>query len=129
MIPKWEVEAYPGGPVIALNGTIQEVRNALIKLNPSWDIDYPDRNISRRDATIEARRDTQFNLYNCFGRWPGTNRGPIVDGIRYLRRTNGRPTEGPGPGKCSRVSCSYNAAIYWCNDVSSSISQACHWTA
>jgi len=27
------------------------------------------------------------------------------------------PANGPGPGACGRVSCSWNSAIYWCNDV------------
>lgn len=42
----------------------------------------------------------------------------IKEGIRYLRGVNGKPSNGPGPGNCGRVSCSYNSAIWWCNDVS-----------
>lgn len=40
------------------------------------------------------------------------------DGIAYLKSVTGTPVNGPGPGTCNRVSCSYNSAIYWCNDVS-----------
>lgn len=41
-----------------------------------------------------------------------------IDNVR--RKTNPkRPTNGPGPGKCSLASCYRDAAIYWCNDVSS----------
>ncbi len=29
----------------------------------------------------------------------------------------GRPANDAGPGNCGRVSCSYDAAIWWCNDV------------
>lgn len=42
----------------------------------------------------------------------------VKQGIEYLGTVAGTPTEGPGPGACGRVSCSYGAAIYWCNDVS-----------
>ncbi|KAE8135101.1 hypothetical protein BDV38DRAFT_294917 [Aspergillus pseudotamarii] len=40
----------------------------------------------------------------------------IEEGIRYLHSVPGQPTNGPGPGNCGRVSCSYNSAIWWCND-------------
>lgn len=36
--------------------------------------------------------------------------------VYYLRRVPGKPTNGPGPGNCGRVSCSWNTGIYWCND-------------
>lgn len=39
--------------------------------------------------------------------------------MAYLRGYPGMPELGPGPGACSRVSCSDKAAIYWCNDVCS----------
>lgn len=45
----------------------------------------------------------------------------IKQGIQYLGTVSGTPTEGPGPGNCGRVSCSYGGAIYWCNDVSTAI--------
>ncbi|KAL4963126.1 uncharacterized protein BDV14DRAFT_177264 [Aspergillus stella-maris] len=38
---------------------------------------------------------------------------PITEGIEYLRKRKGRPDL--DPSKCTVVSCSYNAAIYWCN--------------
>jgi hypothetical protein len=43
----------------------------------------------------------------------------IYEGIDYLNGI-GAPGVDPGPRVCARVSCSYNAAIFWCNDVSSS---------
>lgn len=42
----------------------------------------------------------------------------VQQGISYLGAIPGTPTNGPGPGSCGKVSCSYNAAIYWCNDAS-----------
>ncbi|KAK0667498.1 hypothetical protein QBC41DRAFT_395963 [Cercophora samala] len=40
----------------------------------------------------------------------------IFDGIAYLRRLNGTARNGPGPANCGRVSCSWDAAIIWCNE-------------
>ncbi|KAI1817778.1 hypothetical protein GGS20DRAFT_530764 [Poronia punctata] len=47
----------------------------------------------------------------------------IEQGIKYLRgikdddgNGNGNCTVGPGPGNCTRVSCSYNSGIWFCND-------------
>jgi hypothetical protein len=42
----------------------------------------------------------------------------IQDGIDFLQSNGLICDVGPGPGNCVRVSCSYNAAIYLCNDVS-----------
>jgi hypothetical protein len=42
----------------------------------------------------------------------------IKEGVNYLRGVPGRPWLAAGPGKCARVSCSWNSAIWWCNDVS-----------
>ncbi|PSR82213.1 hypothetical protein BD289DRAFT_371632, partial [Coniella lustricola] len=40
----------------------------------------------------------------------------LYQGIAYLNGIPGFPSNGPGPGTCGRVSCSYSSAIYWCND-------------
>ncbi|KAK4654440.1 hypothetical protein QC762_403755 [Podospora pseudocomata] len=40
----------------------------------------------------------------------------IAQGIDYLRRVSGMAKSGPGPGNCGRVSCNWNAAIWFCND-------------
>ncbi|KAL4885944.1 hypothetical protein BJY04DRAFT_179578 [Aspergillus karnatakaensis] len=48
--------------------------------------------------------------------WDRAGREAINNGIDYLRGVPGQPVAGPGPGACARVSCSYNSAIWWCND-------------
>ncbi|KAI0543070.1 hypothetical protein GGR58DRAFT_7818 [Xylaria digitata] len=40
----------------------------------------------------------------------------IRQGISYLHKIHGECTNGPGPGNCSRVSCSYHSGIWFCND-------------
>ncbi|KAH6693947.1 hypothetical protein F5X68DRAFT_258737 [Plectosphaerella plurivora] len=124
--PEWEVEVTPGGETVVLNGTIEEVHTQLLKLNPTWDADFPDNDLDKRQtdfsdwsdgsAALQKRTDFSNSQYNCFGRWGFVDREHIQRGINYLSRVTGRPRNGAGPGNCGRVSCSYNSAIYWCND-------------
>ncbi|KAA8649879.1 uncharacterized protein ATNIH1004_002558 [Aspergillus tanneri] len=112
----WEVETKPGGPTVALNGTIQEIYAELIEINPIYDLDFAARateaSISNDDGTPHLRKrfDVTCNIYTK------TLRTRIQEGITYLRGVSGRSTNGPGPGNCGRVSCSYNSAIWWRND-------------
>jgi hypothetical protein len=95
-------------------------------LNPNWDEEYISNSTdttggaSKRDSDshLFSRTDFRGSKYTCRGRWPECHPNPIRRGIEYLRYVQGRPRNGPGPGNCGRVSCSYNAAIWWCNDVS-----------
>ncbi|ROV94977.1 hypothetical protein VMCG_08367 [Cytospora schulzeri] len=48
--------------------------------------------------------------------WPEANEYWIAEGIDYLNEVPGKPSNAPGPGECGRVSCSWSAAIWWCND-------------
>ncbi|EJT76863.1 hypothetical protein GGTG_06777 [Gaeumannomyces tritici R3-111a-1] len=40
--------------------------------------------------------------------------GPVADAVAYLRNHYGSAWN--DAGSCGRVSCSYGAAVYWCND-------------
>lgn len=109
-IPQWEVEVSPGGETLNLSGTVEEVHSQLLQLNHDWDTQYLEHKLTKRT-------DFSRSKYFCGRRWPRTGAGPIYDGINYLRRVPGRPANDAGPGNCGRVSCSYDAAIWWCNDV------------
>ncbi|KAB8272197.1 hypothetical protein BDV30DRAFT_133364 [Aspergillus minisclerotigenes] len=113
----WEVETTPGGEKVVLNGTIQEVYTELLKINPRFDGDFAEyaakNELARRDnsaSSLNKRNDVKCNNYQQ------AIRRRIEEGIRYLHSVPGQPTNGPGPGNCGRVSCSYNSAIWWCND-------------
>ncbi|UNI17267.1 hypothetical protein JDV02_003624 [Purpureocillium takamizusanense] len=113
VIPQWEVEVSPAGPKAALNGTIEHVHEELVKLNPDWDATYLNDSLS----TLQRRNVFGSSPgYFCRRRWGDALASEIRIGIRYLRGVHGRPTNGPGWGTCSRVSCSWNSAIWWCND-------------
>lgn len=106
----WDVQV-PDGSTVVLNGTIQEVYTQLLDLHPNADLS-PSTVVSKRTNLKLSKRDS----VTC-GNWPLANKGYIQDGITYLRTVAGAPRNGPGPGNCGRVSCSNNAAIWWCNDV------------
>lgn len=119
--PQWEVEVSPGGPVVVLNGTAEEVHEELLAMNPNWDSDFPIDLPEDTDgrSTLERRTDFSGAKVECWDQ--RVDSSEIRTGERYLRGLTGRPTNKAGPGTCGRVSCSWNSAIWWCNDVSSTI--------
>ncbi|GIZ36750.1 hypothetical protein CKM354_000021700 [Cercospora kikuchii] len=109
---QWEVRAFSDGPLIPMNGTVQEVVVKLRDLNPQFD-----ESIALDHDAPQKRADAAAVSHACYSRWDYLAATKYInDGIRYLRNIRGSPRIGPGPGKCSRVSCSYNSAIWWCND-------------
>lgn len=58
----------------------------------------------------------------CGGRWENKDRWAlsrgIDEGMSYLAKHGGQPHMDPGPSACGRVSCSWNTAVFLCNDVS-----------
>ncbi|RGP62433.1 hypothetical protein FSPOR_9280 [Fusarium sporotrichioides] len=122
VVPEWEVEITPGGPKTILSGTVEEVHEELLQLNPDYDEEFSINStaseISQRDSGFNLVQRTDFSdaEYHCGGRWKKCKTWAVNDGISYLRRVKGKPKNGPGPGNCGRVSCSWNAAIWWCND-------------
>ncbi|PIA99143.1 hypothetical protein CB0940_03813 [Cercospora beticola] len=108
---QWKVPASPGGPLVKMNGTVQEVIAQLRELNPHFD----ESSESGHD-TLQKRLDFTGAIYHCHQPWNSGYRDIVEDGITYLRKVGGVPNAGPGPASCARVSCSYNGAIVWCND-------------
>ncbi|KXH49274.1 hypothetical protein CNYM01_06990 [Colletotrichum nymphaeae SA-01] len=122
---EWEVQAHPGGENLTLTGTVEEVLKELRTINPNYDQDFGVTSLTSTEAidvAIESavtQADDTFKdaPVNCAG-YDDADRKRLAQGARYLLDVKGKPTRGPGPGSCGRVSCSYNSAIYWCNMVS-----------
>jgi hypothetical protein len=112
----------PGGELITLNGTIEEVHAELLRLNSNWDEDFLEEptDLAKRDfdsADLEKRTDFTNSKCNCFGPYGLAKSIAINQGITYLRKVKGKPRASAGLSRCWRVSCSYDSGIYWCNDV------------
>jgi hypothetical protein len=118
---EWDLPITPGGPKMTFHGTVQNVTAHLSKLNPNWMEDFNISTTTNSASAVEKRELRDFNV-NCnrpFG-WEPADQQRILQGIDYLRglNMNDHPQNGPGPGNCGRVSCSFKSAIWWCNDVS-----------
>ncbi|KAH7111693.1 hypothetical protein B0J13DRAFT_590953 [Dactylonectria estremocensis] len=96
--PQWEVETSVGGPIVILNGIIEQVYAQLLDINPHYDMEF---GISE-DIDFEKCTDFLKAKTSCWDmnmRYVA-NRGSILN----------------GPGNCRRVSCLYRSAIWWCNN-------------
>lgn len=123
----WEMPSSPDGSTVTVKGTVQDAVAKLNEVNPNWKADF---NFTDPDtaAKIESRSDvSDLETRASFGsplcnirthEWGYAGVPAIIQGIKYLKGVPGKPTNGPGPGNCGRVSCSEGSAIYWCNDVS-----------
>ncbi|CZR54820.1 uncharacterized protein PAC_04704 [Phialocephala subalpina] len=115
----WEVETSPGGPKAHITGTVQEVVSQLLTINPNWKSDFNFSETPTRSTVLSRQLSFPWTGILCdirIGEWGYADYYAIQDGITYLNGVPGIPTAGPGPGNCARVSCSYDSAIYWCND-------------
>lgn len=114
---QWEFDG-PNGHKIHVNGTMEQVVHHMRTNYPSHNIFHTQEEMKALHARGELAARTDFHgaAFNC--NWPKCWDVGIIQGIQYLRGLKGRPSNGPGPGNCGRVSCSYDNAIWWCNDVS-----------
>ena len=93
----------------------------LLRLNPNWDGEHAVAARENKGSNPNPKRDDRlgiFSSYYCGGPWGYQVTASFWEGFRYLRRIQGQVHMAPGPGACSRVSCSYGSAIVLCNDVS-----------
>ncbi|KAK4662419.1 hypothetical protein QC763_611385 [Podospora pseudopauciseta] len=102
----------PNSAAVSVFGTIQEAVAQMEAQFPGWNATFQAQQPSYStvsDGTVSAAALYDRDYYLCGG--------PVKDGIACLRKvTTAAPKNGPGPNNCARVSCGYNAAIYWCND-------------
>ncbi|KAH7360789.1 hypothetical protein BKA65DRAFT_547502 [Rhexocercosporidium sp. MPI-PUGE-AT-0058] len=114
------------GVAINHTGTVQEVFAQLDAESNSFKLsDLAD--IQSRSGIADELDKRELTDVNC---WPvkGQNwneaDGPaVIDGINYLRR--GNKMCNIGAQSCGRVSCSWDAAIYLCNNNPHPISPSC----
>jgi hypothetical protein len=113
---------------ITLSGTIQEMEIQMAILTESGilaPLNTTSKTSGYNKATEDEQQDTMTHI--CFdgnisppGSEPGAAKVSVIkDGISYLRALDPDVAQcilSPGPKLCSRVSCSYDAGIWWCND-------------
>ncbi|KAK3988490.1 hypothetical protein QBC44DRAFT_397908 [Cladorrhinum sp. PSN332] len=131
---EWEIETTAGGPKATFTGTVEEVHAQLLEINPNWDEEVAATLLAERDAAtaaLEARaigdgeNGLQKRDWTICGNDLGARQDRIREGISYLRGLSGQAVNGPGPRNCSRVSCSWNSGIWYCNN--NSFNKAMPW--
>jgi hypothetical protein len=100
----WSVDAQDGLPSVTLNGTVQEVHQQTLQINPAFKLK---RNLTRRSPDV-VPASSAFTDLICMN-FPLAACPNLQDGARYLETVPGVPLNGAGPGNCGRVSCSYGA--------------------
>ncbi|KAM7205982.1 hypothetical protein V8F33_000812 [Rhypophila sp. PSN 637] len=112
----WQVEPFDNGTSVEISGTVQDVIAELLKINPHYLEDQFKADVNDAKLTITYKRDNHINCNPRPGEWEPADPWEIQGGITYLRKIYGRPGSSAGPSTCGRVSCSWNSAIWWCND-------------
>jgi hypothetical protein len=108
----WSVEVFRRHPPHTLNGTVEEVYDQIRKINPAFEL----KPRIKRDISAPIGSTVPGKLL-CSD-FPTAYCEYVKIGMDYLDGIAGKPGALAGPKLCGRVSCGYNAAIYWCNDVS-----------
>ncbi|KAL3959489.1 hypothetical protein ACCO45_004606 [Purpureocillium lilacinum] len=113
-VPSWQFQVTPGGETVVLNGTIEEARAQLLKLNPNWDSDFP-----RKNTTELKKREADFPpnaKFNCDSKRGFGGAGVLQGIVNDLDYSRDIPLLPWGPGTCAQVACRWDTAVWWCND-------------
>ncbi|KAI0123741.1 hypothetical protein BJ170DRAFT_712920 [Xylariales sp. AK1849] len=121
----WRGNITEAGPVMNFTGTsLQDIEHKISQRergfvwNTTWFA-------TSRQIDEHKKRDHSDFICNVGGQ--GYAGEPyILEGVEYLQNIPGGCHQEPGPQVCSRVSCSYNAAIWCCNDNDHDIWVPCH---
>ncbi|KAI1075520.1 hypothetical protein F5B20DRAFT_585116 [Whalleya microplaca] len=114
----WTGAVFEGGSNETFTGTsLQDIEAQIQAVNPSFD--WANKNST--DESYKTANEGYYGEVRC--NIPGYKAAVsthILEGIDYLSRLTGDCTAGPadgsGKGNCGRVSCSWNSAIFYCND-------------
>ncbi|KAI1407984.1 hypothetical protein F5Y13DRAFT_194831 [Hypoxylon sp. FL1857] len=117
----WTGTVTKNGPKMSFNGSsFEDIEAQIHRMNPDFSWDDQDVIGTPVHSTSEKAHLTcdPNNIW-----WAQVFR--INQGIEYLKGKTGTCSMGPGPRVCTRISCSYKSAIWWCNDNDYSIEEDC----
>ncbi|KAM5359997.1 hypothetical protein ACJZ2D_014038 [Fusarium nematophilum] len=102
---KWTGKVNKRGKDVTLDGTLEEITAKARQVNPDFGFSKPEKRAG-------------LGRINCG--WGGSGDAGSVairEGVEYLESFGeGYCGLDDGPYKCARISCSYNSAIWLCND-------------
>ncbi|KAI4861336.1 hypothetical protein F4820DRAFT_452028 [Hypoxylon rubiginosum] len=108
----WKGNVTNDGPEVSFTGpSFRDIEAQIFQMNPSFT--WPEQNTTGlSDFPEKSLGHLTCDLANFY--WAKKFR--IDDGINYLKGKTGRCYIEAGPKVCSRISCSFHSAIFWCND-------------
>ncbi|KAF2972521.1 hypothetical protein GQX73_g1167 [Xylaria multiplex] len=109
-----EWRGFPDFDGVVFKGTIQNVIHQMKKIKG---VDYTPDFVSKAEnqtlgvqpAAIDCDQEIK-----CGG--PKAKPKPVSEGVDYLLQLSDTIMCSNGPTACGRISCSWDAAIIWCND-------------
>ncbi|KAI1462921.1 uncharacterized protein F4812DRAFT_469662 [Daldinia caldariorum] len=108
----WVGKVFEDGSDVSITGSsMQNIEAQIRELNP----DFSWNRKNDTNSAMPVRRDNTHLTCDPNNIW-WAQVFRIEQGIEYLKGIQGRCHVGPGPRVCTRVSCSYESAISWCND-------------
>lgn len=120
----WEVFTNISGVApLEIDGTIEQLDARLSAINANYLQDFNITTVLLDDSDTDAPVATTTTTpkhKRAENTVAGSQYkdGAIRDGINYLRGLPGVAKLARGPNRCSRVSCSHDSGIHFCNDVS-----------
>ncbi|KAF8866954.1 hypothetical protein BDZ45DRAFT_734991 [Acephala macrosclerotiorum] len=119
------------GVKVELNGKVQEMYAKFSNRYP--EVVANATKLSANEASIKPSLKPRFPAspihHQQTHNWYGAYLGRIEKGIQYLQQFNGVCNTGPGFTNCVRISCSWDSAIFLCNDNPYLISENCAYIA
>ncbi|KAH8673767.1 hypothetical protein BX600DRAFT_433381 [Xylariales sp. PMI_506] len=127
---QWTGQLEADGPQLSFNGTLQsykEIEAQIHALDPGFN--WPSVSITQNGATVTQVQRSKSSIFCHVGGGGEINTDTIADGVQYLKSIGGQCQVPAGPRKCARVSCSYDAGIWLCNDNTWNIEPLCSYVA
>ncbi|KAE9966144.1 hypothetical protein BLS_007202 [Venturia inaequalis] len=122
--PSFDLPVVPGNwdKTENYNGTIQHAMQQMDEAHPGWLKEFdahvaahsPNASIAKRDEPCKYQQwkaDVRCKEEMSGGQWDA-----LHDGFVYLQKLAGKGGMRAGPRACGRISCSYDTAIFTCND-------------
>ncbi|KAK4455195.1 hypothetical protein QBC34DRAFT_490277 [Podospora aff. communis PSN243] len=139
---EWRGVLEAGKPEVYLKGeTFEDIEKQAKALNPKYTIFAPrnataeaearasrEKKMKSGESLLLSSRQTQATHCGWPPTWAAANDyWAVWDGVYYLQSITGDCRANPGPGACGRVSCSWDNAIYYCNDNHVEHWEPCRW--
>ncbi|KAK7756191.1 hypothetical protein SLS62_001784 [Diatrype stigma] len=125
----FEGPLFVGGPNVTLSGTLEKIVAQINATNPEYFLSNETSNDSVSGHGASKGGNQEGPVYCHLGTPNPASLAPIEEAVSYLERLKGGCIAPAGPGYCGKISCSYDSAVWWCNDRLEPAYYPCKWFA